>query len=200
MMLKIYTYPKSRSLRVLWTLEEMGIDYETVKVDLLTAEPRVKSPHLRGKVPFMTDGEVSIGETLAICIYLCEKHRDQALYPQSATEKVVVNSWLSFALTDLESPVWALLKQLVFTPAEQRSTELVNFLKGEADKAVATLRFDERQEWIASHHFTLADIFMSHTLQWAKYCGVELAPQIDNYINRAMSRPAQVRAQERNNR
>ncbi|MBX7020530.1 glutathione S-transferase [Providencia rettgeri] len=58
--MKIYTFPRSRSLRVLWTLEELGVDYETVRVDMFSDKPKVKSPHSRGKVPLMVDGDVSI--------------------------------------------------------------------------------------------------------------------------------------------
>lgn len=50
--MKIYTYPKSRSLRVLWVLEEIGVTYEAIKVDLFNRGSNVKSPHPLGKVPF----------------------------------------------------------------------------------------------------------------------------------------------------
>lgn len=122
--MKIYTYPKSRSLRVLWTLEEIGAPYESVRVDLLSPNPSMKSPHPRGKVPFFTDEDISISETLAICVYLCERHTDEALYPTKIEEKAIVNSWLSFALTDLETSVWGLLKQLILVPDDQRTPDL----------------------------------------------------------------------------
>jgi len=100
--MKIYTYPKSRSLRVLWALEELEIPYETVKVDLLNRT----SPHSRGKIPFMIDGETGIEETLAICIYLCNKYHKETFYPFDLKKQSRVNSYISFALTDLESPIW----------------------------------------------------------------------------------------------
>lgn len=78
--MKIYTFPRSRSLRVLWTLEELGVDYETVRVDMFSDKPKVKSPHSRGKVPLMVDGDVSIEETFAICHYLCNKHPKETFY------------------------------------------------------------------------------------------------------------------------
>lgn len=103
--MKIYTYPKSRSLRVLWVLEEIGVTYEAIKVDLFNRGSNVKSPHPLEKF-LLIDEEVSISETLAICIYLCEKHQNFTLYPANLGEKASVNSWLSFSLTDLEAPVW----------------------------------------------------------------------------------------------
>ncbi|EOC1487744.1 glutathione S-transferase family protein, partial [Cronobacter sakazakii] len=53
--------------------------------------------------------------------------------------------------------------------------------------------------WIAGDDFTLADIFMSHTLFWAKLGGITLGETLENYVNRAFSRPAFIQAQQRNN-
>lgn len=197
--MKIYTYPRSRSLRVLWALEELGANYTTVKAGLRSCDPEARSPHPFGKVPFMEDGNVSVSETLAICIYICEQHPGSGLYPARPEEKATVNSWLSFALTDLESPVWGLLKQLVFTPESERSGDVINLLREEAQHAVSRVVLRAGHPWIAGECFTLADIFISHTLQWAKLCGVTLSADLDHYIGNAMSRAAFFRAETRNN-
>ncbi|MDC9580590.1 glutathione S-transferase family protein [Xenorhabdus sp. PR6a] len=197
--MKIYTFPKSRSLRVLWTLEELGVSYDTIKVDLLNDIPSVTSPHSRGKVPFMVDGDISIEETLSICLYLCEKYPEKNFYPTALKEKSIINSWLSFALTDLESPIWNLLKQLIFISEKKRSLELVNYFRKESEQVINQLKFDKGSEWIAGNNFTLADIFMSHTLLWAKVCGISISPAINDYINRATNRASYLKAQEKNN-
>ncbi|EOC0554310.1 glutathione S-transferase family protein [Cronobacter sakazakii] len=195
----VYTYPKSRSLRVLWTLEELGMPYESIKADILCDAPEVPSPHPRGKVPFLTDGDVSICETLAICTWLCEKQPATALFPADPVRRATINSWISFALTDLESPVWNLLKQMIFVPEAQRSAALTHYFKTEAAKAVAMVDLADNAPWIAGDDFTLADIFMSHTLFWAKLGGITLGETLENYVNRAFSRPAFTQAQKRNN-
>ncbi|WP_392559661.1 glutathione S-transferase family protein [Orbus mooreae] len=197
--MNIYTYPKSRSLRVLWTLEELGATYNTIRVDLMNSVSGVKSPHPNGKVPFLEDENCSISETLAICIYICDKYADKFLYPTNPAEKAHVNSWISFALTDLESPVWNLLKQVLFTPDNQRLPPLINYFKHEASQVISRIKFNPDYTWIAGNNFTLADIFMSHTLLWAKICGVEINSNIDKYLLKAMSRPAFLKAQEINN-
>ncbi|WP_426577773.1 glutathione S-transferase family protein [Xenorhabdus stockiae] len=198
--MKIYTFPKSRSLRVLWVLEELGVSsYDTIRVDLLNDNPSITSPHSRGKVPFMIDGDIPIEETLAICLYLCEKYPKKSFYSTDLKERAIINSWLSFALTDLESPIWNLLKQIIFIPEEKRSLELVNYFKKESEKVINQLKFDEGFEWIAGNSFTLADIFMSHTLLWAKFGGISISPAINDYINRATNRVAYLKAQEKNN-
>lgn len=198
--MNIYTYPKSRSLRVLWVLEEIGAAYEAIKVDLMSPVPAVKSPHPYGKVPFLTDRNISLSETLAICIYICEQHPGTSLYPANSEEKASVNSWISFALTDLEAPVWNLLKQILFTPENQRSADLMSYFRHEASKVLSSIPFNPTYDWIAGNNFTLADIFVSHTLLWAKLCGLEIDKDINSYILRAMGRPGFLRAQEINNR
>lgn len=197
--MNIYTYPKSRSLRVIWALEELGATYNTIKVDFTNSVSSVKSPHPYGKVPFLEDGNCAISETLAICIYVCEQYADNALYPTNPEEKAAVNAWISFALTDLESPVWNLLKHVLFIPSDQRSAHLINYFKQDATEAISRIKLSSNNAWIAGNNFTLADIFLSHTLLWAKACGVEINNEIDSYILRAMNRPAFLKAQEINN-
>ncbi|EOW6646474.1 glutathione S-transferase family protein [Cronobacter muytjensii] len=170
----IYTYPKSRSLRVLWTLEELGVNYESIKADILC-------------------------ETLAICTYICEKYAGSTLYPTDPARRAAVNSWISFALTDLESPVWNLLKQLLFVPEAQRAAPLLEYFRAGATQAVAMATPAHHTPWIAGDDFTLADIFMTHTLLWAKLCGIALGEQHEDYLTRAFARPAFLSAQQRNN-
>ncbi|MEX6397706.1 glutathione S-transferase family protein [Providencia hangzhouensis] len=197
--MKIYTFPRSRSLRVLWALEELGVDYETVKVDMFSDEPKAKSPHSRGKVPFMVDGDVSIEETFAICHYLCHKFPKENFYPSDIKEQSVIESYISFALTDLESPIWNLLKQLVFVPEEKRILPLVDYFKTESENVTKQIKFDENNEWVTGDNFTLADIFLSHTLLWARLCHISLKPALNDYLDRATSRSSYMQAQENNN-
>lgn len=180
--MKVYTFPRSRSLRVLWVLEELGRSYETIKVDLLQKDAKITSPHSRGKVPYLIDGETEIEETLAIALYLCNQYPKEDFYPSSPKVQAKVNSYISFALTDLESPIWNLLKQLVFVPEAQRSAELIQFFKKESELVVNQVHLHEGQKWITGDQFTLADIFISHTLYWAKTCGIELNKSLENYI------------------
>lgn len=71
--MNVYTFPKSRSLRVLWTLEELKLDYTTSPVALFSTEPAASSPHPLHKVPVLENEGSLIFETAAICQYLGEK-------------------------------------------------------------------------------------------------------------------------------
>lgn len=192
-MYTVYTHPQSRSLRVLWALEELSAEYEIIKVDLLTPTPRVVSPHPRGKVPFLVDGDTSVCETMAICIYLCQQQPGTSLYSTQVDEQAQINAWLSFAMTDLETPVWGLLRQKIFVPEAERCEEMTRYFQQDAERALASLRLEHR--WIAGDTFTIADIFMSHVLSWARQWGLELNQSLHDYIDAATNRPAFLRAQ-----
>ena len=64
---------------------------------------------------------------------------------------------------------------------------------------IALVRLHDHQAWVAGDNVALAEIFLSHTLLWAKICGAIMTPNAGNYLNRAMNRPAFLKAQERNN-
>lgn len=121
-----------------------------------------------------------------------------AIYPSDIKAQSLVDSYISFALTDLESAVWNLLKQLVFIPEEKRSLLLVNYFRTEAEN-VNQFRLNENNEWIADDSFSLADIFLLHTLIWARLCHIKPSPAINDYIERAISRKSYIQAQERKN-
>lgn len=120
------------------------------------------------------------------------------MYSNDPVQKAKINSWLSFTLTDLESPVWGLLKLLVFTPEALRSADLVHYFTQEANHAIGMIARPKNQAWLDGAAFTLADIFLCHTLYWAKLSGLPLDATLLDYLNRALQRPAFLRAQQRN--
>lgn len=196
--MKIYTFPKSRSLRVLWTLEELGLDYETCPVDLFSPQPARFSPHPLRKVPVLEDNGTLVFETLAICQYLCEKADDKQLYPADVQQRAKINEWLSFSLTDLESPVWYLLKHKFLLPEASRSAAVADVAFRDAELALAVLKTAPAR--IVDKHFTLADIFLSHTLMWAQLCGLPLDNELNDYVARCQGRKTYAAALERNSR
>ena len=197
--MKVYTFPKSRSLRVLWTLEELRLDYTTCPVDLLSSRPVVSSPHPLRKVPVLEDEGSLIFETAAICQYLAEKKGNDELYPHNPLRKAKVNEWLSFALTDLESPVWTLLKHKYLLPENLRSPAVTDTAFHDACKALTAIIAPDG-DWITGEHFTLADIFLAHTLMWAQLCGLPLNDALNAYVKKCQQRESYSKALECNNR
>ena len=82
--MKLYWAPRTRSLRALWVLEEAGVPYERVRLDLSAGEQ--KSAEFRAinpmaKVPALTDGTLAVAESGAICAYVAEAHPEAGLAP-----------------------------------------------------------------------------------------------------------------------
>src|SRR5262245_44490924 len=99
MTITIYTsqFPFTRDARARWVCEELGVRYETVKVSLLGApDPTFSALCPTGKVPFLTDGDVSIFESGAIALYLAETYGRGALVPERGADRARVLQWVFF--------------------------------------------------------------------------------------------------------
>ena len=95
-MITLYTYPRSRSLRAAWTLEELGLEYQCQHVALDKGEgqtPAYLARHPDGKVPVLEDGELTLFESSAICRYLAEHYGNGKLLPTNAAERALVAQW-----------------------------------------------------------------------------------------------------------
>jgi glutathione S-transferase len=108
-MMKLYGFPPTRSIRVLWTLRELGAEFEFVNVNLMAGEhrgPDFLALNPAGKLPVLVDGDFVLTESVAIVIYLAEKYADKELLPAKLEARAQVNHWLLFTATELEQPLW----------------------------------------------------------------------------------------------
>jgi glutathione S-transferase len=88
--MKLFEFPVSRSIRVRWTLQELGVDFEAVTVNLLAGEHRAQEflkINPAGKLPVLVDGDVILTESIAIVLYLAEKYSDKRLVPTCLQER-----------------------------------------------------------------------------------------------------------------
>lgn len=185
---------------MLWTLEEIGLPYEPVRVALRPGEPGIRSPHPQRKVPVLEDGPFFLAETLAICQFICNKYAARVLYPTQPEEQAIIDQWLSFTLTELEMPVWLMLKHKRLLPESARVPAVAEAAAADAHIPLRMLAQARTDRWITGENFTLADIFLSHTLSWAQAAGLSLGEPLNDYVTRCFSRPASLRAVEMNNR
>jgi glutathione S-transferase len=107
--MKLYEFAPTRSIRARWTLQELGIDFEAVTVNLQRGDHR-RPEFLRlnpaGKLPVLVDGDVVLNESVAIVLYL-GKHPDSALLPTDLATRADLDRWLLFTVTELEQPLCA---------------------------------------------------------------------------------------------
>ncbi|APE30933.1 glutathione S-transferase [Halomonas aestuarii] len=201
-MITLYSFPASRSLRVAWTLEELGLEYECRHVDLGGGEGQTEdflARHPDGKVPVLMDGELTLFESAAICRYLAERYGTPGeLLPADVEARARVDQWLFFIIGELEQALWTQAKHKFALPGEQRVPAVLPTAAWEFQRAIRALerRFDG-EGWLVGDHFTLADLLLAHTLGWAVQFKKRLPPALDAYRQRAMARPARARAEAR---
>ncbi len=167
-MIKLHHLNKSRSKRIIWLLEELGLDYQIVSYqrDSVTflAPPELKAVHPLGKSPVIEDDDLVITESGAITEYLIEKHASGQLSPAKGTQDFVEYSqWMHFAESSAILPL--LLKMFV----DKDGCE-TNFLAGYADAETVKVvsYFDQSlqdKRYLVADKLTGADIMMSFIVE-----------------------------------
>ncbi|HEY9238909.1 MAG TPA: glutathione S-transferase, partial [Burkholderiaceae bacterium] len=208
-MITVHHLNNSRSQRVLWLLEELGVPYEIRKYQrdakTMLAPPELTQVHPLGKSPVITDGDATVAETGAIVEYLLERHGNGRLAPAAGTpERLRWTYWLHFAEGSAMPP---LLLKLIFERI--KVTKMPFFAKPIANaisnKVLAAmvepnlkrqLDFMEaelgRSEWFAGAEFSAADIQMSFPVEAAaQRAGLDASrPKLMAFLKRIHARPA----------
>jgi glutathione S-transferase len=193
---RVYGSPLSRLTRVTWMLEELGEPYEIVKMELGGKELRALNPS--GKGPVLADGGFILPDSAAICLYLADKHADKGFGPNDARERALMESWMLFALAELEAPLWNKLKHRFLLPEELRA-EIGPWAAAEFARECRTLgkRLGDNA-YAMGDRFTCVDVVLGHCGMWARSGKFEIAPEpVVAYFERVVSRSAYKRAVEK---
>jgi len=214
-MITVHHLNNSRSQRILWLLEELGLEYEIKRyqrnAQTMLAPPELRAVHPLGKSPVITDGDLTLAESGAIVEYLADRYGAGKLAPAfGSAERVRYLYWLHFAEGTAQPP--SLLK-LLFDRIKSRSPLLVRpIARAIADRALAAyvlpniernLDFMEselgKNEWFAGAQFSAADIQMSFPVEAYRARGGldEKRPRLMHFLEKIHSRPAYRRAIER---
>ena len=201
--MKVYGYPGTRSARVVWALEEAGAEYEYVHVNLpkgAARQPDYLSVNPGGKVPSLVDADLTLTESAAICLYIARKYPAAHLMPSATSaEHARLEQWCFFALTELEQPLWTLAKHTFALPEKLRVPAIMDTARWEFVRAAGVLAKGLGDlPYIGGNAFSVADILLANTLEWARSRKVELGhASLDAYTDRMLSRPAWTRALQR---
>jgi len=214
-MIIVHHLNNSRSQRILWLLEELGLDYEIKRYQrhpqTMLAPPELRAVHPLGKSPVITDGNLTLAESGAIVEYLADRHGAGRLAPApDSPERVRYLYWLHFAEGTAQPP--SLLK-LLFDRIKSGSPLLVRpIARAIADRALGSyvlpniernLDFMEselgKNEWFAGAQFSAADIQMSFPVDAYRARGGldEKRPRLMRFLEKIHARPAYRRAVER---
>ena len=215
-MIIVHHLNNSRSQRILWLLEELGLEYEIKRYErdpkTKLAPDALRAIHPLGKSPVITDGPLTVAESGAIIEYLVERYGKGKLVPAPGTpERLRWTYWLHYAEG---SAMFPLLLKLVFSQVEkapmpffvrpvakgiaqnvkssyvQPQIELhLNYLEAELGKSA----------WFAGNEFSAADIQLSFVLEAAAARGGLEGdrPKLSAFLDKIHARPAYLRALER---
>ncbi|MBK07579.1 MAG: glutathione S-transferase [Deltaproteobacteria bacterium] len=197
-MLTCYGSKNSRSLRVVWALEEAQAPYEYKYVALMKGEgrsPAFLAINPGGKVPALQDGEFILTESAAICNYIGALYPDAMLVPTEAKARALYDKWCFFAMSELEQPLWTFAKHTFAIPEKYRVPEVKETAKWEFRVACKVLEAGlQDKPFILGEQFSMADILLSHSLAWATFSQLELPETLAAYAARMSERPAFQRA------
>jgi glutathione S-transferase len=200
-MLTLYHSAQSRSVRPRWLLEELGVPYEIVRLNLQAGDAR-KPEYLKinpnGAVPALVDDDVKLFESAAICEYLADKFPEKRLAPAPGTPaRGYYYQWIHFGMSTLEPPLITIFLHTVMKPEAERIPQLVAPAREQLRGSLAVL--DQAlagRTFVVGDDLTSADVVVGSTLAWAQMIGLLDAstPATAAYMGRLMGRPAFQRA------
>lgn len=201
-MLVVHHAPNTRSVRIVWLMEELGLPYRIVPHRL--GDPEMRAPeHLavnpNGRVPTLIDGEVTIFESGAIVEYVLARHGGGRLRPaETAPEFPAYLQWLHYAEGMIMPPVNTIVVETILLAPERRSEanaaralKLLTRSLGAVEGALG-----DGRPFLAGAAFTGADVMTGHACTVARKLGADLSdkPALAAYVERLNARPALARA------
>ena len=197
-MLKIYGTQNSRAMRPIWTAEEMGLEYELI---MMPFPPRVFHKeyleiNMLGTVPYLTDEDIKMTESVAMAQYLVEKYgpTDLRVMPDEKDYPNYLN-WLHHADATLTFPQTVVLRYKLQEPgvADAAVEGYSRWFVSRCKLLETTL---EDREYLCSNRFTIADICVSYAFVVAESLGINQAfkPNIKRYTDMLFKREAFIRS------
>ncbi len=211
-MITVHHLENSRSQRVLWLLEELGLDYAVERYardpETMLAPPALRAIHPLGKSPVITDGDTVVAESGAIVEYLTARGGGALMPAPGTAEHRRYTYWLHYAEGSAMPP---LLLKLVFSRLAPGSPALVRPLVKGIARAVTGKFVDPElrrhaaywegelatRPWFCGETFSAADIQMSFPLEAFAARGTGAGAKVTDWLARIHARPAYRRALER---
>ncbi len=193
--MKVYYAPRSRAVRTVWLLEEIGKPYELERFTLGQKEmrgPEYAKVNPNGRVPTLVDGDTTITESTAIAQYLAAKYAPELAPGPDAANFATYLQWLHYAEGMIMPPINNYVVETILLPPERRNDEiaaralkLLNRTLGAAEAHM------EGREFLAGD-FTVADTITGHAILTSRRLGADFSncPNLGAYADRLEARPA----------
>lgn len=188
--------PRTRAIRVIWMLEELGVEYE-----LNPAGPHssaVSAVNPSGKVPILKVDGATIIDSVAICQFLADRH-GKFTYPAGTIERALQDSWTNFAIDEVDATLWVNAKKAFIFPEKLMSETAQKACKYDFERAMGV--FAERlgdSNYVMGDEFTVPDLLLGHCAGWAVNGAGWDIPEgnVADYFQRVRARPACLKALE----
>ena len=197
----LYGMSGSRAQRSLWAAEEIGLDFEHVPVDFAQGSktPEYLAVNPNGRIPTLVDGEITIGESMAINCYLAKTYGGD-LYPQNAKDEALTWQWSVWGISEIEHLQMQIVVLKLFTPTEKRNDKIIASAEKQLARPLAVLEGAlENREWLVGDAFSIADLNVSAVMLLLKMVKFDYSnfANVQRWADACYDRPSLARAQAR---
>lgn len=198
--MKIWGAGTARTLRAIWTAEELGLEYELMPIGPRTGETKTDeytSLTRKQKVPFLVDGDVHLSESVAISRYLFSNYSAEGVWaPQTALEKAKEDEWVCYIYGELdETSLYIMRRHGDLANIYGGSAEIVQSAKCYAERHLGVVaKYLTGHKTVMEQGFGLADIMLVSCLDWARAYGVAVPSSLLDYRKNIAAREAYTKA------
>jgi glutathione S-transferase len=204
-MLQLYGNPRSRAMRCLWMLEEMGGPYQLIEKSTRTDELR-SAEYLRlnpnARIPTLVDGDLVLWESMAINLYLAQKY-DSPMHCADLKVLGLATQWSFFAMLEMEGLLLDLLQHRAVLPEFARDAS-----HAERDELLLRRPLEvlnnnlSGRDHLVGGNFTVADLNIASILAWGKMGRLDMTahPDVVRWLDSCLGRPAYRRVRDRTKR
>ena len=204
-MLQLYGNPRSRAMRCLWMLEEMGEPYQLIEKttradDLQSADYRRLNPNAR--IPTLVDGDLVLWESMAINLYLAQKY-EGPMHCAGSEVLGVATQWSFWAMLEMEALLLDLLTHRAVLPEFARDPSYAERDELLLERPLGVLNDTlAGREYLVSNGFTVADLNVAAILVWGKMGRLNMSghAEVKRWFDACVARPAYGRVRDRANR
>jgi glutathione S-transferase len=203
--LQLYGNPRSRAMRCLWMLEEMGKPYQLIEKttradDLQSADYRRLNPNAR--IPTLVDGDLVLWESMAINLYLAQKY-EGPMHCAGPEVLGVATQWSFWAMLEMEALLLDLLTHRAVLPEFARDPSYAERDELLLERPLGVLNDTlAGREYLVSNGFTVADLNVAAILVWGKMGRLNMSghAEVKRWFDACVARPAYGRVRDRANR
>ncbi|MDB3878535.1 glutathione S-transferase family protein [Amylibacter sp.] len=192
-MYKVIGNTNTRAMRVLWAMQEIGLNYDHLRVN--ARSPEALKVNFSGKVPSLDVDGIIINDSTAIITYLADKY-NKLTFLSGTIERAQQDSFTQFILDELDAVLWTAARHSFVLPKELRVSEVKDTLRWEFSKSIKTLelRMGDGPN-LMGEKFTIPDIILTHIGGWARVAKFDIPDgKLREYFRRQIKRPAYISA------